>query len=93
MMEIEDDLLTRMESTLDSLPEYDRQILLYDVENNYEERDKLIKDHYGITQKARRHRFIKAMKKYVKEVTEGTYQGRKCGGRKNQYEMFLEDDK
>lgn len=72
-----DDKLERLQKVMDELPETDRLILLYDIQNAYEDRNTLLINEYGLDKKRNREYYVQALKKRVRQLVEGTYKPRK----------------
>lgn len=80
---MEEDLMTRLEFALDSLPKWQEDVLLYDAENNFNDRNQLLLDNVGITSQKEINTYVNRLKNKVKELVQtGKYEEKHKGNSK-----------
>lgn len=66
----DDDIMDRMDNALDQLEAWQRTVLLLDVENEFEERNRLLLDNVEISRQIEITRYMQRLKAKVKELVE-----------------------
>ena len=78
-----DDIMEKLEFALNQLEEWQKEMLIYHIENNFEDRDKLLKEKVGIDYQVQRNQYINRLLNKVKElIVTGKYEEKHKGNSK-----------
>ena len=78
----DDDMLTNLDNALDQLEAWQRTVLYLDIDNDFEERNKLLLDNVGISKQIEITKYMQRLRKKVKQLVEGTWQPKHKGNDK-----------
>lgn len=79
----EDDIMDRMDNALDQLEEWQKEVLMMDVENEFETRNEILLKEVGVSTQGEINRYINRLKAKVKELVEtGEYKEKHKGNSK-----------
>ena len=65
-----EELLTKLDNAMEMIEPWQKQLLVYHIENNFEERDKLLYDKVGVSYQVQRNNYINRLLNKLKELIE-----------------------
>ena len=77
-----EDIEEKFSNALDQLEEWQRTVLLLDVENNFEKRNQLLLDNVGLSRQLEITKYMQRLRNKVKQLVEGTWQPKHTGNNK-----------
>lgn len=78
-----EELLTKLDNAMEMIEPWQKQLLVYHIENNFEERDKLLYDKVGVNYQTQRNNYINRLLNKLKELIEtGNYVEKHKGNNK-----------
>lgn len=78
----DDDMLTNLDNALNQLEEWQRTVLLLDVENEFKARNEILQREVGISRQLEITKYMQRLRNKVKQLVEGTWQPKHKGNNK-----------
>ena len=78
----QEELLTKIETVLDQLPTWQKEVIWLDILNHYEERDAILFQEVGIDTQLEINRYIVRLRNKIRELCNGTWKPKHKGSNK-----------
>lgn len=79
---LDDDVMEKLEFALNQLEEWQRTVLLLDVDNEFEERNEILQREVAVSTQMEITRYMQRLRNKVKQLMEGTWQPKHKGNPK-----------